>query len=92
MLSKNLMSGKCYRDGVEITAEEYSAAFEEIKAETGLANQLYKGEIASDAGPAEGREEIQQRVEERTAAESAVAEQDIPAEEALDIILGGETV
>lgn len=91
MLSKNLMSGKCYRDGVEITAEEYSAAFEEIKAKTDLANQLYKGEITIDAVPAEWREEIQQRVEERIAAESAVAEQDIPAEEALGIILGGET-
>ena len=91
MLSKNLISGKCYRDGVEITAEEYSAAFEEIKAKTDLANQLYKGEITIDAVPAEWREEIQQRVEERTAAESAVAEQDIPAAEALGIILGGET-
>ena len=91
MLSKNLISGKCYRDGVEITAEEYSAAFEEIKAKTDLANQLYKGEITIDAVPAEWREEIQQRVEERIAAESAVAEQDIPAEEALGIILGGET-
>ena len=91
MLSKNLMSGKCYRDGVEITAEEYSAAFEEIKAKTDLANQLYKGEITIDAVPAEWREEIQRRVDERIAAESAVAEQDIPAEEALGIILGGET-
>ena len=91
MLSRNLISGKCYRDGAEITAEEYSAAFEEIKAKTDLANQLYKGEITIDAVPAEWREEIQQRVEERIAAESAVAEQDIPAEEALGIILGGET-
>ena len=91
MLSKNLISGKCYRDGVEITAEEYSAAFEEIKAKTDLANQLYKSEITIDVVPAEWREEIQRRVEERIAAESAVAEQDIPVEEALDIILGGET-
>ena len=90
MLSKNLISGKCYRDGVEITAEEYSAAFEEIKAKTDLANQLYKSEITIDAVPADWQEEIQRRVEERIAAESAVAEQDIPAEEALDIILGGE--
>lgn len=90
MLSKNLMSGKCYRDGVEITAEEYSAAFEEIKAKTDLANQLYKGEITIDAVPTEWREEIQRCVDERIAAEDAAAEQDIPAEEALGIILGGE--
>lgn len=90
MLSKNLMSGKCYRDGVEITAEEYSAAFEEIKVKTDLANQLYKGEITIDAVPTEWREEIQRCVDERIAAEDAAAEQDIPAEEALGIILGGE--
>lgn len=89
MLSKNLMSGKCYRDGVEITAEEYSAAFEEIKAKTDLANQLYKGEITIDAVPAEWREEIQQRVDERLI--DIDDDPDLSAEEALDIILGGGT-
>lgn len=87
MLSKNLMSGKCYRDGVEITAEEYSAALEEIKTKTELANQLYKGEITIDAVPTEWREEIQQRVNERVA--EIDDDPDLTAEEALDIILGG---
>lgn len=90
MLSKNLISGKCYRDGVEITAEEYSAAFEEIKAKTDLANQLYKGEITIDAVPAEWREEIRQRVEERLA-ESGAEDQEISPEEAMEIIVGGAT-
>lgn len=91
MLSKNLISGKCYRDGVEITAEEYSAAFEEIKEKAALVNQLYSGEITIDAVPAEWQEEIQRRVDERIAAEDSAEEQDISAEEALDILLGGAT-
>ena len=89
MLSKNLISGKCYRDGVEITAEEYSAALEEIKTKTELANQLYKGEITIDAVPAEWQEEIQQRVNERLT--EIDDDPDLSAEEALDIILGGGT-
>ena len=91
MLSKNLISGKCYRDGVEITAEEYSAAFEEIKSKTDLANQLYKGEITIDAVPAEWQEEIQRRVDERRDAENADTGDDpeLTAEEALEIIMGG---
>ncbi len=87
MLSKNLISGKCYRDGVEITAEEYSAAFEEIKAKTDLVNQLYKSEITIDAVPAEWREEIQQRVDARLT--EIDDDPDLTAGEALDIILGG---
>ena len=42
-----------------------------------------------DAVPAAWQEEIQRRVDERIAAEGEAAEQDISAEEALDIILGG---
>ena len=87
MLSKNLISGKCYCDSVEITAEEYSAALEEIKTKTDLANQLYKGEITVDAVPAAWREEIQRRVDERLT--EIDEDPDLTAEEALDIILGG---
>lgn len=90
MLSKNMISGKCYRDGVEITAEEYSAALEEIKAKTDLANQLYKSEITIDAVPAEWREEIRQRVEARLAS-SGAEDQEISPEEAMEIIMGGAT-
>ena len=87
MLSKKLISGKCYRDGVEVTAEEYSAALEEIKTKTELANQLYKGEITIDAVPAEWQEEIQRRVDERLT--EIDDDPDLAAEEALDIILRG---
>lgn len=88
MLSKNHITNKCYNNGVEITEEEYNALLSEIREKAALANQLYKGEITIDAVPAEWREEIQQRVNERIAAEGEVAEQDISGEEFLDMIEG----
>lgn len=87
MLSKNLVSGECYRNGVKITADEYSAAFEEIKEKSVLANQLYRGEITIDAVPAEWQEEIQRRVDERLT--EIDDDPELTSEEALDIILGG---
>lgn len=76
--------------GVEITESEYNRLLTEIRQKATLVNQLYNGEITIDSVPAEWREEIQRRVDERIAAEGEAAEQDIPAEEALSIILGGE--
>lgn len=87
MLRKNLISGKCYRDGVEITALEYADAFDEIKAKTELVNQLHKGEITIDAVPAEWQSEIQQQVDKRLT--EIDDDPDLTDEEALDIILGG---
>ena len=78
--------------GTEITEAEYNTLLAEIREKAALVDKLYSGEITLDAVPAEWQEEIQRRVDERIAAEGAAEEQDIPAEEALDIILGGETV
>ena len=77
--------------GVEITESEYNALLSEIREKAALVEKLYSGEITIADVPTEWQEEIQRRVDERIAAEGAAAEQDIPAEEALDIILGGET-
>lgn len=77
--------------GVEITEAEYNALLSEIREKADLVDKLYSGEITIDAVPADWREEIQRRVNERIAAEGAAAEQDISAEEALDILLGGAT-
>ena len=77
--------------GTEITEAEYNALLSEIREKTDLVNKLYSGEITIDAVPADWQEEIQRRVNERIAAESSAEEQDIPAEEALDILLGGAT-
>lgn len=78
--------------GTEITESEYNRLLSEIREKAALVNQLYNGEITIADVPEGWRAEIQRRVDERIAAEGAAEEQDIPAEEALDIILGGESV
>lgn len=75
--------------GVEITKEEYDTLLTEIREKSMLADQLYNSEITIDDVPEAWREEIQRRVDERISAEGSAEEQDISAEEALDILLGG---
>ena len=77
--------------GEEITEAEYNALLAEIREKAALVDKLYSGEITIDAAPVEWQEEIQRRVDERIAAEGSAEEQDISAEEALDILLGGAT-
>lgn len=75
--------------GTEITEAEYKALLSEIREKVDLVNRLYSGEITISEVPEDWQEEIQRRVDERIAAEGSAEEQDIPAEEALDILLGG---
>lgn len=75
--------------GVEITEAEYTSLLAEIRGKAALVDRLYTCEITIADVPEAWREEIQRRVDERIAADGAAAEQDISAEEALDIILGG---
>ena len=77
--------------GVEITEAEYNTLLVEIREKAAFVDKLYSGEITLDAVPVDWQEEIQRRVDERIAAEGTAEEQDIPAEEALDILLGGAT-
>ena len=77
--------------GTEITEAEYNALLSEIREKAALVDKLYSGEITIDDVPTEWQEEIQRRVNERIAAEGAAEEQDLSAEEALNIILGGES-
>ena len=77
--------------GTEITEVEYKALLSEIREKAALVDKLYSGEITIDEVPADWQEEIQRRVDERIAAEGTAEEQDIPAEEALNILLGGAT-
>ena len=77
--------------GVEITESEYNDLLAEIREKAALVDKLYSGEIAIDEVPADWQEEIQRRVDERIAAEGSAEEQDISAEEALNILLGGAT-
>ena len=77
--------------GTEITEAEYNALLAEIREKAVLVDKLYSGEITIDEVPADWRDEIQRRVDERIAAEGTAEWQDIPAEEALNILLGGAT-
>lgn len=77
--------------GEEITEAEYNALLSEIREKAALVNRLYSGEITIAEVPADWQEEIQRRVDERIAAEGSAEEQDISAEEAMDILLGGAT-
>ena len=81
-------TGAC---GTEITEAEYNALLSEIREKADLVNKLYSGEITIADVPTDWQEEIQRRVDERIAAEGSAEEQDISAEEALDILLGGAT-
>lgn len=76
--------------GIEITEAEYNTLLAEIRAKAELVNQLYSGDIVLSDVPAEWQEEIQRRVNERIESEGTAEEQELSAEEALDIILGGE--
>ena len=77
--------------GTEITEAEYNAILSEIREKVSLVDKLYSGEITIAEVPTDWQEEIQRRVDERIAAEGSAEEQDISAEEALNILLGGAT-
>lgn len=77
--------------GSEITESEYNRLLAEIREKAALVDKLYSGEITLADVPEAWREEIQRRVDERIADEGSAEEQDISAEEALDILLGGAT-
>lgn len=89
MLNKNLLTGRCYRDGVEITPEAYAAALAENRQKAAYVNEVYKGAIPLEEVPESWREDVQRQVENRKAA--AQVEPDLTADEALSILLGGET-
>ena len=76
--------------GTEITEAEYNELLAIIREKAALVDKLYNGEISIDDVPVEWQEEIQRRVDERIAAAGILEEQDISAEEALDIIVGGD--
>jgi hypothetical protein len=76
--------------GAEITETEYNDLLAMIRTKATLVDSLYRGEITLADVPADWQEEIQRRVDERIAAEGEAEEQEISAEEALDIILGGD--
>lgn len=89
--SGNLIAIGTGAGGTEITEAEYNRILAEIREKADLVDKLYSGEITIGDVPEDWREEIQHRVDERIAAEGIAEEQDISAEEAMDILLGGAT-
>lgn len=75
--------------GIEITEEEYNRLLTEIRTKAALVDSLYNGSITLEDVPADWREEIQRRVDERIAQQGTLEEQELSAEETLNILLGG---
>lgn len=73
----------------EITEDEYKKLKVEIIAKSDLADRLYWGDITIDSVPEEWREEVQEMVGIRIAENGTADEQEISAEDALAIIMGG---
>lgn len=87
MLSKDLIRNRYYRDGIEITAEEYAAEIEIIKAKAEWTRKVFSGIANIEDVPDEWREEIENNVANLQSSEEE--DDEISAEEALAIIMGG---
>ena len=74
--------------GTEITEAEYNAILAEIREKAALVDKLYSGEITLDEVPADWKEEIQRRVNERITAEGEAAEQPVSVDEFLSMLEG----
>lgn len=75
---------------VKISAEEYAAILEEFNEKLTLEEKLYTEKITLSDVPDAWREEIQNRVDALIANHGDYDAQQISAEEAIDIILGGD--
>ena len=79
-------------DGKEITEEEYNALMAEIEAKGEYVQKFADGEITAEDVPEEWREEVQAAAEAiiKAREEAANMPEEISANEALNILLGGE--
>ena len=84
--SGNLIAIGTGSGGVEITEAEYNVLLSEIREKAAFMDKLYSGEITIADVPTEWQEEIQQRVDERIAAEGEAEEQEISGDEFLSMI------
>lgn len=69
--------------GTEITEAEYNRLLAEIREKATLVDKLYGGEITLDDVPAEWREEIQRRADERKYTET---ENELPKEDEVTLV------
>ena len=87
MLNRDLIHDRYYRDGIEITAEEYAAEIEIIKAKAEWTRKVFSGIANIEDVPDEWREEIENNVANLQSSEEE--DDEISAEEALEIIMTG---
>lgn len=87
MLSKDLIRNRYYRNSTEITAEEYAAEIEIIKAKAEWTRKVFSGIANIEDVPDEWREEIENNVANLQSSEEE--DDEISAEEALEIIMRG---
>ena len=87
MLCKDLIRNRYYRDGIEITVEEYAAELEIIKAKAEWTRKIVSGVADIADVPEEWRAEIQRRAEEQLT--EINDDPELTSEEAFNIILGG---
>ena len=81
------VNGKYWNGNAEITESEYIALMEEIKAKAKWVDDISTGKASIEDCPVEWQEEIAERVEQRIHEHDE--DEDIPVDEALDILLGG---
>ena len=79
-------------DGQEITEAEYNTLMTEIQAKWDYINKLADGKITANDVPAEWRSEVQAEADAiiKAREEAANMPEEISADEALNILLGGE--
>ena len=87
MLSRDLIRNRYYRNSTEITVEEYAAELEIIKAKAEWTRKIVSGVADIADVPNEWREEIENNVANLQSSEEE--DDEISAEEALAIIMGG---
>ena len=87
MLNRSYLTDKYYHHGMEIAAAQYENLMNEYKIKARYVDDLFAQRITIGDVPDMWREEILRRVEERR--QAAMEEDELSAEEALDIILGG---
>lgn len=75
---------------VEISVEEYDVLSYEFAEKASLADKLYRGEITVNDVPEAWQKDVQARVDDFIESMGTYDSQDISADEALDIIVGGD--
>lgn len=85
----NRLNGMCYRNGMQISEDEYTEACQVVRCKAALARSVYSEEISMDDVPTEWKGDVQKLIDARAEAEQM---QELPETEqkaaAYDILMG----